>query len=110
MPMATPKRRRTKYTAGPWMVKFTQINERGQSSRPIIIDVKGKRVRATKAGNAVVMGAAPELYEALEALADNADFLVRVLRCEHPLFREPEQLARAKALLTRVRRDLLIHH
>jgi hypothetical protein len=54
------------------------------------------------------MAAAPELYVALEALADRADFLLAVLRSEHPLTHGPGELAQARALLARVRRALLV--
>ncbi len=107
MPKPTRRAGRSRYDAGPWSVEFVQYTASGRRSRPVISNARGKRVRATKPANAVLMGAAPELYEALEALEDNARFLLGVLRCEHPLAKEPAQLARAAALLARVRRELL---
>jgi hypothetical protein len=64
-------------------------------------------VRASKPANALLMGAGPELYEALEGLVDQAEFLLAVLRCEHPLAREPAELDRARRLLRRLRPALL---
>jgi hypothetical protein len=107
MPKATRRAGHKRYDAGPWSVKFVQITAAGRKSRPIISNARGKRVRASKPANAVLMGAAPELYEALEALEDSARFLLGVLRCEHPLVKEPPELARAAELLGRVRRELL---
>jgi hypothetical protein len=100
-------RPRKRYDPGPWAVRFAQLDARGRASRPYLTNACGRRVRAGKPANAVLMGAAPELYEALEALADQAEFLLRVLRAEHPLAQEPAALAQAQRLLRRVRLDLL---
>jgi hypothetical protein len=87
-------------------VEFVQFTPAGRESRPVITNARGKRVRASKPANAVLMGSATELYEALEALEDSARFLLGVLRHEHPLVKEPAQLARVAGLLGRVRREL----
>jgi hypothetical protein len=109
MHMAQPKRpARTRYDAGSWTVQFLQVDHRGRASRPVLLNARGRRVCPSKNANAVLMAAAPELYEALEALADRADFLLAVLRSDHPLTPGPEELAQARALLARVRRALIL--
>ncbi len=98
---------RRRYDPGPWAVHFAQVDARGRASRPYLTNARGRRVRAGKPANAVLMGAAPELYEALEGLADHAEFLLRVLRAEHPLAQEPAALEQARRLLRRLRLELL---
>jgi hypothetical protein len=102
-----PRPPRRRYDPCPWAVRFAQLDARGRASRPYITNARGRRVRAAKPANAVLMGAAPELYEALEGLADQAAFLLSVLRSDHPLAHEPADLERAKRLLRRLRLDLL---
>jgi hypothetical protein len=98
---------RKRYDPGPWAVTFAQADGRGRTSRPVTRNARGRRVLASKPANALLMGAAPELYEALEGLAEQAEFLLSVLRCEHPLAGEPAALHRARRLLRHLRASLL---
>jgi hypothetical protein len=86
---------------------FPQTDDHGRAARPVIRNAWGKRGRASRPANALLIGAGPELYEALEGLAAQAEFLLPVLRCEHPLARESAALDRARRLLRRQHPGLL---
>jgi hypothetical protein len=101
----TPTNRR--YARDPWRIEWRQVNARGEVSRPRILDAAGKPVRLSRKGNAVLMAAAPALFELLDEVADQAEFYLLMLKSEHPRMEAAAPLAAARKLLSAIRCALL---
>jgi hypothetical protein len=87
----------------PWRVQWLQCSQNGKRSRPRVVDATAKPLPLSKQAVAVLLAAAPELFELVDLLADRADFLTRVLKNEHACFETDDLVTRAERLLHRIR-------
>jgi hypothetical protein len=107
--MTMPRNRR--HARGPWQIEWRELRQvpgKGVvASRPRILDAAGKAVRLSHPGNAVLMAAAPALYELLEEVTEQAEFYLLMLKAEHPGMAAAAPLAAARKLLAEIRLGLL---
>jgi hypothetical protein len=102
---------RKRYARGPWRIEWRQLRQapggRLVASRPRILDAAGKAVRLSHPGNAVLMAAAPALYELLEEVTEQAEFYLLMLKSEHPRMEAAAPLTAARKLLSAIRCALI---
>lgn len=96
--------KRKSYTPAPWQVYYKQLNSMGRASRPVVQDLKGKKI-GNRPQDAELMAVAPELLLLVDSLANALEFrnlqIVSALELHKvpadPLFQEAKRLLRRLA-------------